>query len=45
MFQVEKLKVEELKAYLQGEGIKVTGLKKADLVTKVYQHLGIAEPN
>jgi len=42
---VEKLKVDELRAYLQGEGIKVTGLKKAELVTKVYQHLRIDQPD
>jgi hypothetical protein len=42
---VEKLKVDELKAYLQSEGIEVKGLKKVELVTKVYEHLGIAQPN
>ncbi|XP_069690270.1 X-ray repair cross-complementing protein 6 [Periplaneta americana] len=43
--KVEKLKVDQLKAYLQENGVKVTGLKKADLVSKVYQQLGIDEPN
>uniref|UniRef100_A0A2Z5TRK7 ATP-dependent DNA helicase 2 subunit 1 n=1 Tax=Reticulitermes speratus TaxID=60591 RepID=A0A2Z5TRK7_9NEOP len=43
--KVDTLKVPELKTYLQNAGIKVTGLKKAELVTKVYQHLGIDQPN
>ncbi|XP_063226610.1 X-ray repair cross-complementing protein 6 isoform X1 [Bacillus rossius redtenbacheri] len=34
--KVEGLKVDELKSYLQSEGVKVTGLKKADLVREVY---------
>jgi hypothetical protein len=45
LFQVDTLKVPDLKTYLQNAGIKVTGLKKAELVTKVYQHVGIDEPN
>lgn len=45
LFQVEKLKVNDLKAYLQEQGIEVNRLKKAELVTKVYQHLGIDEPS
>jgi hypothetical protein len=28
-----------LKQYLHGEGIKTTGLRKADLVAQVYAHL------
>jgi hypothetical protein len=42
---VDTLKVPELKAYLQSAGIKVTGLKKAELVSKVYEHLQIDQPN
>jgi len=45
LFQVDTLTVPELKAYLQNAGIKVTGLKKAELVTKVYEHVGIDQPN
>jgi hypothetical protein len=45
LFQVEKLKVNDLKAYLQEQGINVNRMKKAELVTKVYQHLGIDEPS
>jgi len=44
-FQVDTLTVPDLKAYLQNAGIKVTGLKKAELVTKVYEHVGIDQPN
>jgi ATP-dependent DNA helicase 2 subunit 1 len=43
--KVDTLTVPELKAYLQNAGIKVTGLKKAELVTKVYEHVGIDQPN
>lgn len=43
--KVEKLKVNDLKAYLQEQGIEANRMKKAELVTKVYQHLGIDEPS
>ncbi|PSN51837.1 hypothetical protein C0J52_04753 [Blattella germanica] len=42
---VETLKVNDLKAYLATEDIKLGGLKKkADLVSKVYEHLGVPQP-
>jgi len=41
LFQVDTLTVPQLKTYLQNAGIKVTGLNKAALVTKVYEHVGI----
>ncbi|XP_067003694.2 X-ray repair cross-complementing protein 6 [Anabrus simplex] len=42
--KVEKCKVDELKDYLIGENVRVTGKKKADLVSMVYEHLGIYPP-
>ena len=36
--KVEKLTVNDLKGYLQSQDIKVAGLKKADLVQKVYDY-------
>jgi len=43
--KVDTLTVPQLKTYLQNAGIKVTGLNKAALVTKVYEHVGADQPN
>ncbi|KAJ9573651.1 hypothetical protein L9F63_008992 [Diploptera punctata] len=43
--KVEKLKVDELKKYLTEQGYQVKSMKKTQLVAKVYQHLGVSEPN
>jgi hypothetical protein len=45
LFQVDTLTASQLKEYLQNAGIKVTGMKKAELVTKVYEHVGVDQPN
>lgn len=44
LFQVEKLTVDKLKQYLTEENVRVTKMKKAELVAAVYDHLGVVQP-